>query len=371
MDPKTPARAETRKLNVAGIACLATMVLFLWIPSTLLTYEQEMSTYDRYNKKWEPRSPAETQAWRLYNQYKESKKKEAEFMSALQKARGDLSSVSYGLGAPFAIDPQDIAEVQRLKRQINQERERQGKLEQSWDKNFGGYYGDLRDSADPEKNKKPTYFDPRYPLTFQSKEMDLIEYRLRSFPYSEKGKTVQKPEEKAQKEQKDAKGDVSAPKDPAKETSPKSEPPKDPSTKDSTAKGDLPKDQIEKEKTGKEKTEKAEKEKSQNEAKEKAEKEKAEKEKVEKEAKEKTEKETREKAEKEKAAKEKAEKDKKIADSKKEGKSWEQMTPGERRDALKKNDPKAWEKVKEALTGNQESGKEVVDAIDTKKTGQT
>lgn len=48
-------------------------------------------------------------------------------------------------------------------------------------------------------------------------------------------------------------------------------------------------------------------------------------------------------------------------------KTWEQMTPEERRDAIKRNDPVAWGKVKEGLTGNSKSGKEVIDAIDSKK----
>lgn len=61
----------------------------------------------------------------------------------------------------------------------------------------------------------------------------------------------------------------------------------------------------------------------------------------------------------------------KVRESKREDSSrkpWEQMKPEERRDALKTSDPKAWEKVKEALTGHQESAKEVIEAIDSKKT---
>lgn len=61
----------------------------------------------------------------------------------------------------------------------------------------------------------------------------------------------------------------------------------------------------------------------------------------------------------------------KVRESKKDApakKPWEQMKPEERRDALKASDPKAWEKVGEALTGDQESAKEVIEAIDSEKT---
>lgn len=48
-------------------------------------------------------------------------------------------------------------------------------------------------------------------------------------------------------------------------------------------------------------------------------------------------------------------------------KTWEQMTPAERKDALKRNDPVAWGKAKEGLLGDKKSGKEVTDAIDSNK----
>lgn len=49
-------------------------------------------------------------------------------------------------------------------------------------------------------------------------------------------------------------------------------------------------------------------------------------------------------------------------------KSWEPMTPQERRDALITSDPEAWKKVKEALSGDQKSADEVIEAIDSRKT---
>lgn len=60
----------------------------------------------------------------------------------------------------------------------------------------------------------------------------------------------------------------------------------------------------------------------------------------------------------------------KVRESKRDDsakKPWEQMKPEERRDALKTSDPQAWEKVKGALTGDQGSAKEVIEAIDSEK----
>ncbi|MFH0788506.1 MAG: hypothetical protein V2B13_12955 [Pseudomonadota bacterium] len=48
-------------------------------------------------------------------------------------------------------------------------------------------------------------------------------------------------------------------------------------------------------------------------------------------------------------------------------KNWDQMTQEERKDALKKNDPKAWDKVRDALLGNKKAGQEVIGAIDSGK----
>ncbi|MEK6693650.1 MAG: hypothetical protein AABY44_09525, partial [Nitrospirota bacterium] len=122
-------------------------------------------------------------------------------------------------------------------------------------------------------------------------------------------------------------------------------------------------------KVKKELKETAEKEKpeKENAAKEKAEKETYKKEKAEE--KRRAEKESKESVEKERS---KAEAERKLKESKEEKttakKDWERMTPEERRDAIKSNDPKAWEKVKESFEGNSKSGKEVIDAIDSKPT---
>jgi len=104
---------------------------------------------------FKPRNADEAHAWRLYNQYRESKTKATNLQSGITKKQEDIRTVgNAGMGGTFAIDPQDVAELTKMRQQLAEEKSRQQKLEQAWDKKFWGRYGDLKDSDETMYDQK-------------------------------------------------------------------------------------------------------------------------------------------------------------------------------------------------------------------------
>lgn len=120
---------------------------------------------------FKPRNADEGHAWRLYNQYKASKKKEAELRAGIKQTSGDIKTVNVGSVPGLGIDPADIAQLTKLREQLTRETERQKNLETAWGKKFWGRYGNLSDSSG-------TIYDPT-----TKKTMDKIQFRLTYFPF--------------------------------------------------------------------------------------------------------------------------------------------------------------------------------------------
>lgn len=120
---------------------------------------------------FKPRNADEEHAWRLYNQYTASKKKEAEIRTGITQTSGDIKTVNVGSVPGLGIDPADVARLGQLREQLAAELDRQKKLENAWDKKFWGRYGDLSDSSS-------TIYDPKTKTT-----MDKIRFRLIAFPF--------------------------------------------------------------------------------------------------------------------------------------------------------------------------------------------
>ena len=119
---------------------------------------------------FKPRNADEEHAWRLYNQYKESKNKEVQLKAGITQKSGDIKTTIVG-NIPLYVDSQDVSELAGLRRQLQTEQEKQKNLETAWDKKFFGRYGDLSDSAG-------TIYDPKTKQT-----MDKIQFRLIYFPF--------------------------------------------------------------------------------------------------------------------------------------------------------------------------------------------
>ena len=140
-----------------------------WLIVTTLALSVTTIAYGQGTFK--PRNADEAHAWRLYNQYKASKQKETQLTAGIQQKSGDIKMTNAGSVPGLGIDPQDVAELTRMRQQLNAEKEMQQKLEAAWDKKFFGRYGDLEDSA-------RTIYDPT-----TKKNMDRIQFRLMYFPF--------------------------------------------------------------------------------------------------------------------------------------------------------------------------------------------
>ena len=121
-----------------------------------------------------PRDADEREAWTIYQQFKESKKKESLFESSMKQKFGDSVAGAYGMGGIFAVDREAKAQAEGLKIQVEAERKLQAELEASWEKKFYWRYGDLRWMADRIRDAKT------------GREMDRIEFALTYFPFNYK-----------------------------------------------------------------------------------------------------------------------------------------------------------------------------------------
>lgn len=121
-----------------------------------------------------PRDADEREAWTIYQQFKESKKKESTFESSMKQKFGDSVAGVYGMGGIFAVDREAKAQAEGLKIQVEAERKRQAELEASWEKKFYWRYGDLRWMGDRVRDAKT------------GRELDRIEFALTYFPFNYK-----------------------------------------------------------------------------------------------------------------------------------------------------------------------------------------
>jgi len=122
--------------------------------------------------KFNPGASDEEQAWRLYNQYKESRRVEAPLEAQIKAKFNDALMAAYGALAGKAVDPGDVAEVRALREKMETERKRQADLLAAWERKFYWRYGDLRWFNDKIRDGKT------------GREMDRIEFALTYFPFN-------------------------------------------------------------------------------------------------------------------------------------------------------------------------------------------
>jgi hypothetical protein len=121
---------------------------------------------------FKPRDADEEQAWRLYNQYKESKRIEAPLEAEIKQLFGDAFEAAVGFGAILGVDWEANAAVKKKVEQLAIERKRQADLLAAWEKKFYWRYGDLRWSGETIRDAKT------------KREMDRIEFAMTYFPFN-------------------------------------------------------------------------------------------------------------------------------------------------------------------------------------------
>lgn len=118
-----------------------------------------------------PRDADEEHAWRLHNEYIQSRKNETDLMRLIAMKASDINTMAVGV-IPLWIDPQDVKDKTKLRTLLQNEISRQTALKAAWDKKFYGRYGNLQD-ADETIVDKGT-----------GRTMDKIEFRLINFPFN-------------------------------------------------------------------------------------------------------------------------------------------------------------------------------------------
>ena len=135
--------------------------------------------------KFKPRDANEETAWNIYTQYKQSKANEARLRGAIAARKKDNKIVSGSTIGGLAIPAEDRAELLQWQKELDKELALQRKLLPLWNKKFSGRYGELTD------------IDKTIKDAATKRTMDLIEFRIRSFPFDPKASkqenTGQKP----------------------------------------------------------------------------------------------------------------------------------------------------------------------------------
>ncbi len=147
-----------------GFMVIRSVVLVLLI-GTLVTAISGQQTF-------EPRSGAEAQAWRFYEQFKQSKANEARLKTAITQAKGDYSDISYGsLGGLAGIITGDASDLANLRKELAIELALQHDLLEIWRQTFFWRYGELLDIDKPKRDEKT------------GRMMDRVEFAIRYFPF--------------------------------------------------------------------------------------------------------------------------------------------------------------------------------------------
>jgi tetratricopeptide (TPR) repeat protein len=177
-----------------GLILALMIALFLGTPCVIPSTADASRTMEIWTGPIQLKTPQEEHAWRLHNDYKASKQRLDGYLSGLQQRGQDMKAIGFGFGAPFAVDPKDVADIARLKEAANKERERIEKLNQAWDKNFVIQYGPL---SDANEETEVQYFDPDKPAQLQKAKMDKIEARIRGNRLLDKEPEPKKPDKPA------------------------------------------------------------------------------------------------------------------------------------------------------------------------------
>ncbi len=125
-----------------------------------------------------PRDADESEAWTIYQQYKDSKKIESMLESQIKQKFSDSIMATYGQFGILGTDREALSQAQAMTVTMNLERKRQTELESAWEKKFYWRYGDLRWMTDRVRDAKT------------GREMDRIEFALTYFPFNYKKGSV-------------------------------------------------------------------------------------------------------------------------------------------------------------------------------------
>ena len=120
----------------------------------------------------QPRDANEAHALRLYNDYKESRRLEAQLDVQIKAKHTDALMAAGGTFGALGVDREALAQWQALTKRQFQVRDHAAKLLLAWEKKFYWRYGDLR------------WSDERIRDARTGREMDRIEFAMTYFPFN-------------------------------------------------------------------------------------------------------------------------------------------------------------------------------------------
>jgi len=121
---------------------------------------------------FQPRDADEMEAWKIYNEYKESRRIADPLEKQIKGKFNDSLMGAYGSFGILGVDQSDRSEAVALRNKQQAELERQARLLEAWNKKFYWRYGDLGWFTDKIKDAKT------------GREMDRIEFALTYFPFN-------------------------------------------------------------------------------------------------------------------------------------------------------------------------------------------
>lgn len=134
----------------------------IWLSTTIVFVLTTLFLAQDFN----PRSPEEAHAWRLYNEYLATQKNIAQLKNAISIKRGDINTTSKSSIGAAGADPKDVAELTKYRQQLTEAEKKLNYLVNTWNEQFYKRYGDLADSSQ-------TIYDPA-----TKKTMDKIRFRI-------------------------------------------------------------------------------------------------------------------------------------------------------------------------------------------------
>jgi len=153
----------------------------------LFSQDTSYSAYKTYLLPPVVKAPEDQKAWNLYKGYLDARKKIADTEKEIKRIESIGAETAVVSTWKWLASSEEKAKHDRLVAELPGMQKELAAVEDAWTGTYSGYYGPLSDSARPIS---VNYLDPNdksWPQKMQTTEMDRIEFRLRSFPFSQRG----------------------------------------------------------------------------------------------------------------------------------------------------------------------------------------
>lgn len=159
-------------------------------PETMKKQAESGTSYSGYKTYVLPpvvKNPEDQKAWELYRSYLQINKAIAASEKEIKRIENIGADSATFRTWRWLASKEEAAKHDRLVEELPKIQKELAGIKAEWEKTYSGYYGPLSDS---ERSISVNYLDPNdknWPQKMQTIEMDRMEFRLRSFPFSQRG----------------------------------------------------------------------------------------------------------------------------------------------------------------------------------------